>query len=62
MLERHLEKLDLKYREPLVLYYLEELEYAEISEVLQLPVSTVGVRLKRGREMMRKHLGETEYK
>jgi len=56
MLERHLRKLDPKYREPLVLYYLEELEYAEISEVLQLPLSTVGIRLKRGKEMMRKFL------
>ena len=47
-----LEKLDPKYREPLVLYYFEELDYQEIADVLQIPVSTVGVRLRRGREAL----------
>ncbi|MEW6610233.1 MAG: RNA polymerase sigma factor [Patescibacteria group bacterium] len=59
LVEQHLNKLDAKYREPLVLYYLEGLDYTEISEVLQLPVSTVGVRLKRGKEMMKKYITET---
>jgi predicted solute-binding protein len=36
-------------REPLILFYYEELDYQEIAEVLKLPVSTVGVRLRRGR-------------
>ncbi len=43
-----------KYREPLVLYYYEELSYGEIADVLQIPVSTVGVRLARGKAAMRK--------
>ena len=43
-----------KYREVLVLYYYEELNYTDIADVLHLPVSTVGVRLKRGREALRK--------
>ena len=53
-LEGHLEKLDAKYREPLILYYLESMDYKEISEILQIPVSTVGVRLARARAMLRK--------
>lgn len=48
-----LSKLDPKYREPLVLYYIEELDYKEIAEILRLPVSTVGVRLKRGKDMLK---------
>ncbi|MEY4723320.1 MAG: polymerase sigma factor SigW [Candidatus Parcubacteria bacterium] len=56
-LEAHLDALDPKYREPLVLYYFEELDYGEISEVLRIPVSTVGVRLKRGREALAKRAG-----
>ncbi len=53
-LERFLDKIDAKYREPLVLYYLESMDYKEISEILQVPVSTVGVRLARGRAALKK--------
>ena len=52
-LEQHLSKLDAKYREPLILYYLEEMDYKEISDILQIPVSTVGVRLARGRSILK---------
>ena len=51
-LDRSLEKLDAKYREPLVLYYFEELGYQEIADVLGVPIATVGVRLRRGREAL----------
>jgi DNA-directed RNA polymerase specialized sigma24 family protein len=39
-----------------VLYYYEDLDYKEIAEVLHIPVATVGVRLKRGREALMKHV------
>ncbi len=54
-LDACLDKLDAKYREPLLLYYYEELDYKEISEILRVPVSTVGVRLKRGRTLLKKY-------
>lgn len=54
MLETHLDTLDTKYREPLILYYLEEMDYQEISDILQIPVSTVGVRLARARAQLQK--------
>ncbi len=54
MLDRSLDKLSPKYKEVLVLYYIEELDYKEIAEVLQIPISTVGVRLQRGRVMLKK--------
>ena len=57
-LEGHLDKLGAKYREPLILYYLEGMDYKEISEILQIPVSTVGVRLARARGMLKKIAGE----
>lgn len=41
--------LPVKYREVLILHYFEELSYKEISDVLQIPVTTVGVRMNRGR-------------
>jgi len=54
MLERSVQALDPKYREPLVLYYFEDMDYKEIGEVLQMPVSTVGIRLQRGKGMLKK--------
>jgi len=53
MLEDSLSKLDPKYREPLVLYYYEDLDYRKIAEILRIPVSTVGVRLQRGKRALR---------
>lgn len=55
-LDEHLAALSPKYREPLVLYYFEELDYTEIADILQIPVSTVGVRLARGRAQLKKLL------
>lgn len=56
MLERSLKELDAKYREPLVLYYFEDMDYREIGDVLGIPTSTVGVRLRRGKLMLRKQV------
>lgn len=56
LLDGGLAKLDAKYREPLVLYYFEDMDYKEIAEVLHIPVATVGVRLKRGREALLGHV------
>jgi len=53
ILNKCLDKLDVKYREPLVLYYFQDLDYLSISEVLHIPVSTVGVRLNRGKIILR---------
>jgi len=54
LLTTALSHIDVKYREPLILYYLEELEYKEIAEILAIPISTVGVRLARGRQILKK--------
>lgn len=56
LLEGGLDALDPKYREPLVLFYYEELDYREIAEILRIPVATVGVRLNRGRAAMKKQV------
>lgn len=57
-LEEHLDALDAKYREPLILYYLEGMDYKEISDILQIPVSTVGVRLARARTQLKRGTGD----
>jgi RNA polymerase sigma-70 factor (ECF subfamily) len=58
-LESSLDTLDAKYREPLVLYYFEDLAYEDIADILHIPVSTVGVRLKRGRDALKKVIDPT---
>lgn len=62
IIEKCLDKLSVKYREPLILYYFEELSYEEVSEILRIPISTVGVRLKRGREAARQICQKLGYK
>lgn len=56
LLDKHLRELSPKYREPLILYYFEEMNYKEIAEVLRIPIATVGVRLKRGKDLLKRHI------
>lgn len=48
-----LNKLELKYKEVVVLYFFEEKSYEEISDILQTTVSNVGVMLKRAKEKLK---------
>lgn len=54
MIDRGLDKMTPKYKEVLILHYLEELGYKEISDILEIPIGTVGIRIKRGRESLKK--------
>ncbi len=58
VLEKHLNKLKPKYREPLIFYYFEDKNYEDISDILKIPISTVGIRLKRGRDQIKKFYEE----
>ncbi|CAM4473132.1 RNA polymerase sigma factor SigW [Paenibacillus phoenicis] len=51
-----IEGLPAKYKSVIVLRYLQELSLQEISEVLDMPVTTVKTRVHRGREFLRKKL------
>ena len=53
-LNKCLDLVDEKYREVLVLRYFEDLDYKDISEILKIPVVTVGVRLNRGKARLKK--------
>ena len=57
-IDKYLNNLSLKYREPFILYYVEELSYKEISDVLRIPISTVGIRLKRAKEKLKNKINE----
>lgn len=49
---RSLDKLPMKYRSVLTLSYLEDKSYEEISDILKIPVGTVGTRINRGKKML----------
>jgi RNA polymerase sigma-70 factor, ECF subfamily len=53
-------RLDPCFRAPLALFYLQDLSYREIAEVLQIPAGTVMSRLARGKAELRRHLVEYE--
>ena len=52
-IDKALAQLSPKYREVLVLHYFEEMAYKDIAEVLQVPVGTVGIRIKRAKEVLK---------
>lgn len=49
-----------KYREILVLYFIEELSYKEISDILQIPIGTVGVRIMRAKEILKQAIEKSK--
>lgn len=53
-LHKCLKFMDIKYSEPLTLYYLEDRSYEEIGDILRLPVGTVSTRISRAKALMRK--------
>lgn len=53
LIDKWLEEIPSKYREVLVLHYLEDLPYKDISEILEVPMGTVGVRIKRGKDFLK---------
>ena len=57
-LEGALLKVPAKYREVLVLKDIEELSYEEIRGILQLPITTLKIRVVRARAMLRELLEE----
>lgn len=47
-----LQLIDEKYREPIILRFFEHKEYDEISDILQIPIGSVGTLLHRGKKQL----------
>lgn len=58
LLMEALQECDLTYREPLTLFYLQDLSYLEIAEILDVPIGTVMSRLSRGKAHLRARVAE----
>lgn len=53
-----LQEVEPAFREPLTLFYLQDLSYLEIAEILAVPIGTVMSRLSRGKTHLRARLAE----
>ena len=49
-----LSQIPLIYKEPLSLFFLEEKSYEEISDILRVPIGTIGTRINRAKALMKK--------
>lgn len=54
-----LSEIDEDFRAPLVLYYMEDLSYKEIADVLAIPLGTVQSRIARAKIQLLRRLSET---
>ncbi len=53
ILSKALLKIEGKYRDVLVLHFFEEKDYGEISDILKIPIGTVGTFINRGKKRLR---------
>lgn len=53
--------LPLKYREPVFLYFYEEYTYRDISELLEIPESTVRSRIQKAKEILKETLPNEQW-
>jgi RNA polymerase sigma-70 factor (ECF subfamily) len=53
MLDHALDKLEPHFRLVLTLYYFDDLKYADIAELLDIPLNTVKSHIRRGKERLR---------
>ena len=57
MLLQQAMSLPAEYREPLLLRCIQSLTYQQISDILDLPITTIETRLARARRMLREEVG-----
>lgn len=54
MAQKCLNNIPIKYSEPLVLHFMEDYSYEDISDILRLPMGTVAIRISRAKALMKK--------
>lgn len=52
-MQDNIDLLPIKYKDVLLLFYIEEKNYEEISDILRLPMGTIATRLNRGKKLLK---------
>lgn len=61
MLRKSIDRLDEKYRSVIILRYLEEKSYDEISDILRISPGTVATRISRAKEQLGKYIKKEKH-
>ena len=56
MIEEEIDRLPEILRTPILLFYVQELKYEEVAEIMSLPMGTVKTYLHRGRNLLRERM------
>lgn len=59
-LHKAIEKLELTYKDVIILCDMKDYSYQEISDILEIPIGTVRSRISRGRKKLRKIINDME--
>ncbi|MES2749398.1 MAG: sigma-70 family RNA polymerase sigma factor [Patescibacteria group bacterium] len=60
LLHQALTTLEARYRDPIILRFFEYKEYDEISDILKIPIGTVGTLISRGKKKLESLLSPTK--
>lgn len=60
IIKKAINKLDDKYRIPLILFYYKDCSYTDVATIMKLPLSTVKYRLSFAKEKLAKSLKQSE--
>lgn len=58
ILKEALGQVDQRYRDALTLKFLEDKNYTEVSDILKIPISTVGTHINRGKKQLKQLFGK----
>ena len=61
-IQKILGKIDKKYREVLILKFLEEKSYSEISDIIKRPMGTVASLINKAKQELKKELKSQNFK
>ncbi len=62
IISNSLKNIEKKYREVLILKFLEEKNYKEISDILEKPMGTIATLINRAKQKLKKEIEETQNK
>ena len=61
LIEQAILALPLKWREPIMYFYFEEMKIKDIADLLEIPESTVKTRLKKAKQLLKNELANEDW-